>query len=126
GGGGLAICTGLVAPANDSTVSFDFGGMSRTYIVHIPPVYDATKGTPLVLNFHGFSEDAVLQPQISGMNAKADAAGYLVVYPAGTGNPISWNAGTCCGSAVTGMIDDIGLVRALLDNIDTKLCVDKK
>ena len=125
-GGGATVCTGLTTPANDSTQSFNFGGMSRSYIVHIPPSYDATRGSPLVLNFHGFTEAASIHPRLTGMNPKADAAGYLAVYPSGTGNPIGWNAGTCCGSAVTNMIDDVGFVRAMLDDIDTKLCVNKK
>src|SRR5690349_12561513 len=100
GGNGNSItCSGLTAPANDSTVTFDFGGVSRSFIVHMPPAYAPTQRSPLVLSMHGYMEPADLQPMISGMNPKADAAGYIVVYPSGTGNPVSWNAGTCCPQA---------------------------
>jgi polyhydroxybutyrate depolymerase len=90
--------------------------------VHVPASYDPGKGTALVLNFHGFSSNAAQEALLSQMNGKADAAGYIVVYPEGTNS--SWNAGACCGQAVTDMVDDIGFVKDLLDTAADRLCVD--
>ena len=46
----------------------------------------------------------------------------IAVYPNGVEN--AWNAGACCGKAATGGIDDVGFVRALLDEVSRTLCID--
>jgi len=119
-----ATCSGLTRPPEEVAWMLDFGGMQRSYNVHVPPAYDPTRPSPVVLNFHGLSEPPDTQALFSGMSTKANTAGYLVVYPAGTGNPISWNAGTCCASAAQAHVDDVGFVRALLDALSSKLCID--
>jgi len=44
----------------------------------------------------------------------------VVVYPDGTGpfagRFLTWNAGACCGIAASALADDVGFVRALLDD----------
>ena len=52
----------------------------------------------------------------------ADRDGVLVVYPEGIGN--SWNAGSCCGTASAQDVDDLQFVAVLLDELETRLCVD--
>ena len=106
------------------TFDFDFGGSSYQYLVHIPPSYDGTKRTPLVLNWHGLTSNATEQASFSGMNPVSDEEGFLVVYP--NSPDMSWNAGVCCGAGATAMRDDVGFARALVQKISTDACVDSK
>jgi poly(3-hydroxybutyrate) depolymerase len=41
------------------------------------------------------------------MSAKADARNFLVVYPKGTGQVDTWNAGAGCGYAMKNKVDDM-------------------
>ncbi len=117
-------CSGKPIPAHDTTWMLESGGMQRRVDVHLPPGYDPTVPTPLVLNFHGFTSDGVQEALLSQMNSKADAAGFIVMYPYGTGTPLSWDAGACCGQAVQNSVDDIAFVSAVVDQADSELCVD--
>lgn len=62
----------------------------------------------------------------TGLNQKADEAGFIAVYPNGTGSGFRyfWNGGDCCGSAVQEQVDDVAFIRALLDNLAHKYRVD--
>ena len=83
------------------------GGLMRTLEVHVPAGYDSTKPTPIVLNFLGQFSNGAQEEMLSGMNAKADAAGFIAVFPEGVG--ASWNAGgDCCDPALTENVDDVG------------------
>lgn len=121
--------TGAGCPAaplapGEHIVAVDHGGMMRTARVHVPASVDPQVPAPLVLNFHGFGSNASQQQFFSGMSAFADSAGFLLVYPQGFEN--SWNAGACCGEAVTQDIDDVGFVRALVAALAEKLCFDPR
>ena len=98
--------------------------MPRIANVHVPPGYDPTVPTPVVLNFHGFTSDGLQEDVLSQMDPAADASGYIAIYPFGTGAPLSWNAGACCGTAAATGVDDIQFVRDLLDYAATQICVD--
>jgi polyhydroxybutyrate depolymerase len=120
-------CQGKPAqPQGDATWTITTAGGSRTALVHIPPGYDPTRATPLVLNFHGYSGSPSQEEQLTKMNTASDAAGYLLVYPQGTGSLPSWNAGACCGTAAQSNLDDVGFVASLLDSLEDQLCVDSK
>jgi polyhydroxybutyrate depolymerase len=108
----------------DATWTISFGGADRTLDVHVPMQYDPSKPTPVVLNFHGYTSNGMQQNVFSGMDAKSDAEGFIAVHPNGTGSSLSWNAGACCGDAATNMVDDVGFVGAIIDKLETDLCVD--
>jgi polyhydroxybutyrate depolymerase len=83
---------------------------------------------PAILNFHGAGSNAQQQERYSAMDAAADRAGYLAVYPNGTGRgtrALTWNAGGCCAWAERNRIDDVGFTRALLDDLATRIRVDR-
>ena len=63
-------------------------GVRRSYLVHVPPRYDPATPTPVVLAFHGGGANADNMVVFSGLNEKADHAGFIVVYPAGSGRQI--------------------------------------
>ncbi len=113
----------------DSTQTIKHGGLDRSYLVHVPPKYDAKKPTPVVLIFHGAMTDATITARFTGLNEKADKEGFIAVYPNGTGQlawMLFWNAGNCCGYAEKHKIDDVGFVRALLDDLGKRVNVDAK
>jgi polyhydroxybutyrate depolymerase len=94
--------------------------LDRSYVVYVPPGYDHETPTPLVLSFHGYSNSPQQQEEWSGLSEKAAQEGFVLVYPSGTGGISGWNGGDCCGS----MVDDVGFVGALLDTLESELCID--
>lgn len=102
------------------------GSDSRTFRIHVPPAYDPEAPLPVLLMFHGGGGSGrQLQEASADMDSIADREGFVTVYPDGTGTLRTWNGGGCCGAAVTQNIDDVGFVRALLDHVETSLCVDR-
>lgn len=107
-------------------------GIPRWYRVHVPPSYDPELPTPVVLGFHGGGGNAVQFGNSTGLAATADAHGFLLVLPEGTGllggAPLfkfqTWNAGMCCGSAQANGVDDLQFVSDLLDDLETRYNVD--
>ncbi len=61
----------------------------RTCLVHVPPQYDSGKPTPVVLIFHGAGTNADITVPFTGLNRKSDEAGFIAVYPNGTGRESS-------------------------------------
>ncbi len=53
--------------------------VEREFYIHIPTNYDITTPTPLVLNFHGWGDNAMDQADRSGFNRKSDELGFIVV-----------------------------------------------
>ena len=108
----------------DTTRSLVYNRIERTYILHIPASYDATRPTPLVLAFHGIGLNAEEMIRISGLSEQADTSGFIVAYPNGTGENKSWNGGHCCGEAAKNNVDDVGFVRALIDELAALINID--
>lgn len=116
--------------AGDHTRTLQHDGRSRTYIVHVPPKYDAKQPTPVVLIFHGGGSNAEQTVRFTGLNEKADKETFIAVYPNGTGRLesylLTWHGGNCCGYAMQNNVDDVGFTRAMLDDLATVLNVDAK
>jgi polyhydroxybutyrate depolymerase len=117
-------CSGKAQKTGDDTISITMGSTQRAVDLHVPKGYDATKPTPLILNFHGFTSNAPEEQLLGLMNDKSDAAGFVVVYPQGTGVPQSWNAGLCCGQAAQDKVDDVAFVSKIIDTLEDRLCID--
>ena len=64
--------------------------------------------------------------RITGFNAQADAAGFVAVYPNGSGRKLAWNGGDCCGEAAANQVDDVGFVRTLIEDLSTLINIDRK
>ena len=117
---GRATCAApkLHAPGN-SDETIDSGGQSRHYILHVPPSYDGTRQTPLVLNLHGAGSNAAQQAAYSRFPQKGDAEGFIVVTPDALGTPRAWNF-----IPLSSQADDIGFIRDILDRMDSQFCID--
>ena len=119
------LCDGTGLAPGDHVLQLEHDGRDRVFQVHVPPGYDGTVATPLVVNLHGLGSNAMQQAFFSDMNPTADAENFLVVYPEGTVNGDgrrAWNAGGCCTDDSS--VDDVGFIRAMLDELDARLCID--
>jgi polyhydroxybutyrate depolymerase len=123
-GGAPVTCSGKAPADADTEFTMMFDGVDREFRVHVPPSYDPTVGTPVVLVLHGYTETNDAIENISQMTPEADDRGYIVVYPQGLST--SWNAGECCGSSQQLGVDDVGFINAMLDQIEADYCVDTK
>jgi polyhydroxybutyrate depolymerase len=117
-------------PAGDSTRTLNHDGIERSYLLHVPPGYNETLPTAVVLVFHGGGGNAENAARMTGFDAQADQAGFLVVYPNGTGRlgdkVLTWNGGTCCGYAQENNVDDVGFVRAIIADLQGIAAIDTK
>jgi polyhydroxybutyrate depolymerase len=114
----------------DTTRTLVHDGHERSYVVHVPPGYDPAQPVPLVLIFHGGGGNAENVQEMTGFNATADAEGFIVAYPNGSGRLkeklLTWNGGTCCGYAIEQDIDDVGFVKAMIEDLATIANVDRR
>jgi polyhydroxybutyrate depolymerase len=131
----------VVAPsgltASDYDHSLEFDGQTRSYKVHTPPSYDGTTPLPVVLVIHGGGGSADSTIDWIRMNDTADVGGFIAVHPNGTpfresgeaARPAElyvWNAGTCCPPAEGKPGDDVGFIRAMLDELADTYVVDER
>lgn len=117
-------CTSTTPERGDFSWTVESGGMTRTFLVHVPARYEPTRPSPLVLDFHGRGSNAGQEILISGMRTKADAEGFVAVHA--EGYEATWNAGACCGGAQTAGIDDVAFTRLLIDEVERHVCIDAK
>jgi polyhydroxybutyrate depolymerase len=127
----IAMSAALFKPLmpGDQTRTITVGKLERTYLLHVPPKYDGSKPVPVVLVFHGGASNAEQMVRFCGLNEKADEAGFLAVYPSGSGRlpaALTWNGGNCCGYAAAQNIDDVAFVRAILDDLTASATIDAK
>ena len=117
----------LKAGNHSRTVPWENEG--RTYQLHVPPSYDPAKPTPVVIALHGASMTGKMMEAFCGLSAKADEAGFIVVYPngAGAGRLLqTWHAGSFPGKLSVRKIDDVGFTVKMLDDLATVVNVDAK
>jgi polyhydroxybutyrate depolymerase len=96
--------------------------------VHLPPGGGA--GLPLLLAFHGGGGHADQFKASAGLDRVADAAGFVVAYPNGTGpllrRLLTWNAGDgCCGYARNNNVDDVGFAAAVVEDLARRARIDR-
>lgn len=116
------------APA-DAVRTVIVDGTERRYLLHRPPGHDPQAPTPVVVVFHGGGGNPRAMQGLCGLDDLADAEGFLVVYPFGSGPPgstrLTWNAGTSGGYALRHAIDDVAFTAALLDDLATLHAIDE-
>jgi polyhydroxybutyrate depolymerase len=111
------------------TITVD--GRTRTYTLNLPPAYYESNGFSLVIAMHGGGGDANQFESTSRLSVKADAAGFIVVYPEGVKSDgvlqaRTWNAGKCCDYARDNNINDVKFISALIDELLAKYKIDPK
>jgi polyhydroxybutyrate depolymerase len=102
-----------VAAGTTQVRTMQSGGLTRTYRVYRPT--GLTGRVPVVMMLHGGFGTGQQAQRAYGWDQKADAGRFLVVYPDGVSN--TWNAGTCCGAAMRGNVNDVAFLGALLNRV---------
>src|SRR4030042_6134147 len=107
------------------------GGLELSSLLFIPEKIHNTPAVPVVLVFHGGGGKPENMPDVTRFDTLADAEGFVVAYPRGVSRGESierdtWNAGLCCGYAKKNNIDDVGFIRALLDDLSSVVSIDPR
>jgi polyhydroxybutyrate depolymerase len=105
--------TGASASAFPGPGELAFGGLQRTYLVHVPAGVDHPTG--LVLNLHGAGANGGAQAAISHYDTVADQLGLVVAYPDGIDQ--SWADGRGASTPDRQGVDDVGFLSALIDQL---------
>jgi polyhydroxybutyrate depolymerase len=108
-------------PGGDFPDGLTFGGLQRTYLVHVPPGLEQPTG--LVINLHGAGVTSVGHAAGTSYNAVADQYGVVVVYPEGI--DLTWADGR--GGSVPDRqgVDDVGFLAALADRLTNDYGIDR-
>ncbi|MCW2616280.1 MAG: hypothetical protein JWN08_3274 [Frankiales bacterium] len=95
--------------SSDDRVVLDTG---RAYVLHTPPLLRRSpslrQGRPAMVVVHGLLSDPADAATSTGFDVLSDRDGALVAYPEGVRR--SFNAGLCCGEAVTQEVDDVAFL----------------
>ena len=107
-------------PQRDYNGSLEVGGLTRSYLVHLPSSYDGKRATPLLLMFHALNnyDYYIMQHDLNNISEKR---GFIVVYP--NGYNASWAAGGAFPADVKG-VDDVAFVSTLIDKMARELNID--
>ncbi|MFH0887398.1 MAG: PHB depolymerase family esterase [bacterium] len=110
--------------------SIKWDGLTRTYLIHVPPSLTKSKPVPLVIALHGGGGMGknMIKLTPGGFDQLADQDGFIVVYPDGLGK--NWNDGRSNKEvdyrAHKENVDDVGFISALIDNLINEYNVDPK
>ena len=99
----------------DGTISS--GGVTRHYLLHIPPSYQAGSAVSLVINFHGYKSNSSQEENLTGMSPKADRENFIVVYPDGIDS--TWFTGPGAEGEA-----DLQFLRDLIVSLESQYSVD--
>jgi polyhydroxybutyrate depolymerase len=124
-----SIDTQVAIHPGDYNGSLNVDGRKRSYVLHLPSSYNNKTKMSLVIVLHGGGGNAENIMTMTDFSTKSDAAGFIVVYPNGTSRfnndkLLTWNAGNCCGYALDNNVDDVAFIRALIDELLSRLAVD--
>ncbi|OZD30761.1 hypothetical protein CH252_40285 [Rhodococcus sp. 06-1477-1B] len=122
GSGATAAASGCgiapsLEPGTSTPLSLSVDGQPRAFTVHVPPAMDATTPTPLILAFAGYRMPTGQLEQLSDL----DDSSAVVIYPqpASTAKGVGWQ-----GAPYSSGADDVAFTSALLDDVESRLCID--
>lgn len=126
----LGLSTIASAEEADARHTLVHDGLTRGYVLRLPPAANAGARLPLVIVLHGGGGNAANAERMTGFTDKGRKEGFIVVYPDGTGplegRLLTWNDRHCCAYAMKNDVDDVGFIRALIDELVTRYRVDPK
>ncbi len=93
-------------------------GTPHTWFEHLPAQRAATEKLPLVVFFHGGSDNPAEAAEMARLHELGQQEGFITVYPWST-NRCSWNSGMQADEA-----DDVGYCAALIQSMLRRYCVD--
>src|ERR1700757_5279528 len=95
------------AGPHNPLATLEFGGLSRTYLIHVP----SGRPTGLVVNLHGGGSTGSQQERLTNFDAVADADGFVVAYPDGIDH--NWADGRGASEPDRRGVDDVGFLAEL-------------
>jgi polyhydroxybutyrate depolymerase len=113
-------CSHPSSPVAASQVTIPVHGAERSYILDVPASATAGRPAPLVVDLHGMSEGAVVHRQVSRFADLGQDKGFITATPMGRGPAASVFFDARPGSV------DVDFVRAVLDDVGSKQCVDPR
>ena len=121
---GLPVALVLIAAASIYVLDRSNGtivssGRERQYLLYVPPSYDRTKPTPLVISMHAAAVWPATQMNLSRWNRLVDEYGFIVVYPSGSGVPKIWHV-----NRGAGLMRDVRFISELIDTLETAYNID--
>jgi poly(3-hydroxybutyrate) depolymerase len=97
----------------------------RTYQLWVPPGYTPGSKTPLILSFHGAGGTPDSQAELDLLTMPFFNKDHILVYPSSLDYEVEpyrfWQG----APQVPPDVDDIGYVMDVLDDVESRLCVDK-
>ncbi len=109
---------GAAAKTRDYMDSVVVDGVARSFMVHLPTGYNATRPLPVVMAFHGLGMNSTMMFGLTGFTGLADRKNFIVVFP-----------NSAAGRFQDGLAqgpDDVAFVRAMLDKLQRGLSIDSK
>jgi polyhydroxybutyrate depolymerase len=97
-------------------------GVDRWYLLTTPTTRPGAGPLPLVVDVHGLGEGASIEADTTQFGAKAQADGFIAVFPEGTGSPVSWDIEP---STAAHPNHDLDFMRAMLTSLEAERCVDE-
>ncbi len=132
---GLALALTLAAACSSSHSSGDGGASSspliaaRPYDSYVPPRYDPSRPTPLVIMLHGYGATPFVEDAVFGLTEFQASSDFLLAEPSGLIDSMKhpfWNAtDACCDFDHTG-VDDVAYLNAVIDDMQARYNVDPK
>ncbi|WP_018599882.1 PHB depolymerase family esterase [Mycobacterium sp. 155] len=113
--------TASATPTSWAAAQIDYGGLARSYELHVPAGVDHPSG--LVVNLHAAGATGRDQAALTHYDAVADAHGFIVVYPDGI--DLSWADGRGASVPDRQGIDDVGFISALVEQLVADYQVDR-
>jgi polyhydroxybutyrate depolymerase len=107
-------------PVGSTERTMTSGGVSRQYLMRVPPGYDGTRRTPVVMLFHGLGGAPKAVVETTGMGRLADQKGAILVAPLGRGTVSKWDFRTPISTPTS----DLAFVRDLVAEVKGEACVD--
>lgn len=107
-------------PSGSTVRTIEAGGQQRRYLIHVPPGYDGSTKTPLVLLFHGLGGSPQAVIDTTSMDALADENDTILVAPLARGRITEWDFRT----PISEPTSDLAFVRDLVKGLKADACID--
>ena len=107
-------------PSGSTQRTIEAGGQQRRYLIHVPPGYDGSTKTPLVLLFHGLGGSPQAVIDTTSMDTLADKNNAILVAPLARGRITEWDFRT----PISEPTSDLAFVRDLVKGVKADACID--
>jgi poly(3-hydroxybutyrate) depolymerase len=110
-----ALCGATALAQTNVSATMQHEGLTRSFIVHLPPGFSPENPRPLVVALHPTGTSGAQFQSTCGWDAESDQHGFVVVYPdgalsAGSSGGFAWNDWEFTGAAP----NDISFLAALI------------